>query len=127
MSEKTTKVKLQDIPEAGSQEWTVYSFKLLAAKYLRNDGFKLYHPIIREKEHGHIYHTHNGKTGTPNDKCAPVGGHFHECHYDQKTGDFTVGPPMRIVKKHIRGTMKVVSRVEPVKYKRVIGGGAKCR
>lgn len=75
-------------------------FKLHLAKFKANASWKYLEPNFRDVEHVHFYHSVN-RTGKPQDKCAPVGGHYHKIkiHWDR--------PPIKKEFKDTDGSMRV--------------------
>ena len=60
----------------GQKEYVHDLYKLNVSTMKRNTSYKRYQPIIDHIEHAHYYHSVDRK-GRPQDKCVPVGGHFH--------------------------------------------------
>jgi hypothetical protein len=51
-------------------------YKLESSLMLKNVAIDGHQPEYMKLEHCHIYHTVDSR-GQPQDKCSPIGGHFH--------------------------------------------------
>ena len=93
-------------------------FKLVEAELLHNVSWKQYQPKLVPMKHGHIFHSVNDRTGTPNIYSSPIGGHFHEVKtewaHDEEGNLILVkaecGPALCKVKRKLRsGEVKTVT------------------
>ncbi len=84
-------------------------FKLAVATMEKNVSYDD-KPDVVKLEHCHIYHTIDS-SGKPQNTSTAVGGHFHMVEViagDGGVPTLKVGPPVKWVKKRVRGVMKKI-------------------
>lgn len=88
-------------------------FKLEVAEFTKNIAWEpgLFNPV--KVSHCHFFHSVD-KNGAPQDKCAPIGGHFHIMELVQEATDespaiYKCGPAKKyVLKKQPNGSYKKV-------------------
>lgn len=79
-------------------------YKLLGANMIKNTSYNEDDPIFEKFLHSHIFHNIDS-SGKNQDRCQPVGGHFHLVNIVESEGSevpsIEVSPPMKLVKKKI--------------------------
>lgn len=99
-------------------------FKLVVAKMQKKVSYDGQDPAYEAVEHTHFFHTVDSN-GRRQQFSTPTGGHFHEIvvmHNSAGVPHLEVGPPLRWVKKKVKGRSKryaspVPSEIDSHKHK----------
>ena len=103
---------------AGQKKVESDLYKLEVAMMQKNNGISSDNPIMGYYEHTHNFRTFDS-SGKKQDRCAPVGGHYHEIKIipgasPSDAATIIVGPPRKEVLKKVRG--KRVKTSVPVTF-----------